>query len=203
MVKLSEFIQAGNTVGEKMTDTQLALRHANKSATLYCPADYSAATFNVKTYHNYYTVAWLSGLSGPGGKLPDNMKGYFDIKKNKEQTLTLAPSDTTQEFKINEGKIDGTLGSMYEAWHDMDIDITLTKVLDKDGKDVTPDPDPLVNTAWDDIQKWFKDNQWTIIGVMALGGLLLVTYMVFRAKVAPAQTVAVAPAPAPVVVVTK
>jgi hypothetical protein len=204
MVKLIEFFQGGDTEAEKLTNTQLQLRHSNKYVELFCPDTYSSATFDIRTFHKYSTLAWLSGLSGPGGTLPDHMRQYFDLEKDTVESVTIKAGEPSKEYKIVEGKIQGKAGSLYEAWHDMDIDITLTQVLDKDSKDVTPSPDPVVQTSWDDFKKWFKDNQWTFIGLALVGvaGLALLAFLVMKAR--PVATAApVQPVQPVVVAVTK
>jgi len=206
MVKISEFIKGGNYKDETSTDTQIALRHPNKSVELYCPADYSSVTFSIDYYYIYSGVAWLSLNKGPGseiGRADAEKRVGYGLPKNKSEDVTLTPTSQTVTIKIDEGAINtNTLtGGGLEVWKDMNVDIILGKVLDKDGKDVTPKPDPVVSTAWTDLQKWFKDNQWTVIGLMALTGLLVVTYMVFRVKAGPpVQQVQAAPAPTVVVV---
>ncbi len=197
MVDIKEFVQSGEYSGESTSTTQIGLKHNKKYVVLYCPDAYQSAEFTVDSNHYYYALSTIGTVVGQisveeartrtKNWIPD--QGSPDVPDTKSETLTMTPGQT-KKYEVVEGTIQGMSG-LSNVKHDMNVIITLNKV---DGQQVPPDP--IKPGLFDDFNEWLKQNQWTIVGVSFLFGLLLVTYLVFRSKIVTAQ-----PAAQPVVVV--
>jgi len=188
MVDISEFFgPGGDYKNERTTTTMVYLVHPNKSVQMMCPDKYSSMTYHRKSTRTYSRVKmnWdgsygpISKISLVDARLTVGPLGP-ELDGDKDEDVTMVPGDKVKDIKVNEGT-QGTWPMM--VWKDEDHLISLTKVLDKDGKDVTPSPDPIKSTAWTDIQEWLKKNWWIIALMIALITVLIIVYLKVRGDI--------------------
>jgi len=186
MVDIKEFITESSIVGEGQTATQINLRHPGKFVTLVCPAAYSSVTFDVTNTYSYWTIAWLNwppGNLGPGSRISHadaEAAMQRTLPKSSSENVTMKPGDAPLELRLKEGALMSSLFPGWQVWQDSDIDISIVKVVDVSGKDVTPTPEPRVNTVWTDLAAWVDEYKWYLIAAVVLVIMALLGYAYVR-----------------------
>ena len=202
MVNFKEFIQSEHeSAPSNVTSTDLGLYHDGDYVTLYCPDKYGSVTFSVLNSYKYYDTpwAWQIGVSKGPEISASTAEGWDYANKSLPRTKTeelVLKTGESKTYTVSEGQKKGNINYFIV---DHNLYVTLKTTTDTAGtaSDVTPDPlGPSTLDNWaKELQTWFNTNQWTIVGFLALSGLLVVTYLVLRTKVVSAQPVTVVEVP--------